>query len=62
MDTFKTLNDISKNTDFAKNGGISGIVLNKKSSEEFFKYGILYYNEAKRIVTHMPRLPKKFKN
>jgi hypothetical protein len=28
--------------------------------EEFSKYGQIYHDEAKRILTHMPRLPSKY--
>lgn len=27
---------------------------------EFSKYGQIYHDEAKRILTHMPRLPSKY--
>jgi len=38
------------------------IVLNEITSEEFYRFGKLYYEEAKRILTHMPRLPSKYGN
>lgn len=40
--------------------GNGAIVLNQRTSEEFYRYGKQYYDEAKRILTHMPRLPSKF--
>ena len=40
--------------------GNAGIVLNQRTSEEFHRYGKQHYDEAKRILTHMPRLPSKY--
>lgn len=38
----------------------NSILLNEQTSDEFERFGKLYYDEAKRILTHMPRLPKKY--
>jgi len=37
-----------------------GIVLNQRTAEEFHKFGKPYFEEAKRILTYMPRLPSKY--
>ena len=29
-------------------------------NDEFERFGKNYYDEAKRILTHMPRLPRKY--
>lgn len=41
-------------------GNRAAIGLNQRVSEEFYRYGKQYYDEAVRIVTNMPRLPSKF--
>ena len=35
-------------------------MLNQRTSEEFYRYGQYYHDEAKRILTHMPQLPSKY--
>lgn len=46
----------------AGNGGQSGpaIVLNNWTSDEFYEYGKIYYDEAKRILENLPPLPNKY--
>jgi hypothetical protein len=34
--------------------------LNQRTSEEFYRFGKTYHDEAKRILTHLPQLPSKF--
>lgn len=36
------------------------IVLNQWTSDEFYEYGKIYYDEAKRILESMPSLPNKY--
>jgi hypothetical protein len=36
------------------------IVLNKRTSEEFYDYGRVYMEEAKRILESLPTFPSKF--
>ena len=38
----------------------SMIILDHKIKSEVDKYGKFYYDEAKRIVTHMPKCPSKY--
>jgi hypothetical protein len=38
----------------------SGIILNQRTSEEFYRFGKTYHDEAKRILTYLPTLPSKF--
>jgi hypothetical protein len=33
--------------------------MNEYTEEEFNRFGKVYYDEALRILTHIPRLPQK---
>lgn len=35
------------------------IILNKSTSNEFYDYGKVYFDEAQRIIANMPKLPSK---
>jgi len=39
---------------------VPGIVLSNSIEEEFEHYGEAYYEEARRVITHLPRLPSKY--
>ena len=38
------------------------IIMNEGTSEEIYSFGKHYYQEAKRILSHLPRLPPKYAN
>jgi uncharacterized membrane protein YjjP (DUF1212 family) len=42
------------------NTNYSCIVVNSQIQREFVQHGPLYYAEAKRIVTHIPKFPSKY--
>ena len=38
----------------------NNILLNKRTSEEFYQYGKNYYDESTNIINSMPTLPSKY--
>ena len=52
--------NLNKTESFSLINESSGILLTARTTSEFHRFGLVYHNEAKRILTHLPSLPSKF--